>query len=135
MLARRALPVVTLCRLPRGEHHPVSKPTQLFPSIRVLEQAPCAPPSIYYTPCNRAAFASLSTEVATGVNILKNGTDPALKSDEELPAWLWELAQPEKPLTELQRHEFTELQPEEQRRWVKLETRAGIKANNVLKSA
>ncbi|KAL6769026.1 MRPL54 [Auxenochlorella protothecoides x Auxenochlorella symbiontica] len=98
MLARRALPVVTLCRLPR-------------------------------------AFASLSTEVATGVNILKNGTDPALKSDEELPAWLWELAQPEKPLTELQRHEFTELQSEEQRRWVKLETRAGIKANNVLKSA
>lgn len=47
------------------------------------------------------------------MNILKSGTDPALKPDEELPAWLWDLAHPEKPLAELQRHGFTELQTEE----------------------
>ena len=104
----------------------------------------------------------MSSEVATGINILKNGSDPALKKDEELPEWLWELAQPEKPLSDLQRHSFEELSYEEVRsglvehlristtlvarlklcvshriqqqcRWVKLENRSSIKATNVLK--
>lgn len=127
----------------------------------------------------------MSSEVATGINILKNGSDPPLKKDEELPEWLWELAQPEKTLAELQRHEFDELTYEEvsgewegggtclgpgrstvvhtcrgrskvrswgagspqahaplppspamqQKRWVRLENRATIKANNASKSA
>eukprot|EP00884_Botryococcus_braunii_P000353 jgi/Botrbrau1/10318/Bobra.0120s0031.1 len=48
-------------------------------------------------------FASLSKDVATGVNILKGGTDPPLKPDEEYPDWLWELAEPQPTLFELRR--------------------------------
>lgn len=57
----------------------------------------------------------MSSEVATGVNILKNGQDPPLRKDDELPAWLWELMTPDKTLAELQRADFNELTFEEVR--------------------
>lgn len=39
--------------------------------------------------------------VATGVNILKNGSDPELKPDSEYPEWLWKLTKPAASLGEL----------------------------------
>lgn len=55
-------------------------------------------------PCRGCeGFAGLSKEVATGVNILKGGSDPPLLPDEEYPEWLWELADPEPTLFELRR--------------------------------
>jgi hypothetical protein len=52
-----------------------------------------------------AAFASLSKDIVTGLNLLKKGSDPPLKADEELPEWLWALAEPGKTLNELKRAE------------------------------
>ena len=68
----------------------------------------------------------MSSEVATGINILKTGSDPALRPDAEVPEWLWELAQPDKPLSDLQRHEFEQLDFKDVRRgsggrWVVME--------------
>lgn len=37
------------------------------------------------------------------VNILKTGEDPALKPDEDYPAWLWKLASPPTSLGDLSR--------------------------------
>lgn len=45
----------------------------------------------------------MSSEVVTGLNILKGGADPPLRPDAELPDWLWELAAPPKTLNELKR--------------------------------
>ena len=36
-----------------------------------------------------------------GVNILKNGSDPELKPDDEYPEWLWKLTKPLPSLGEL----------------------------------
>ena len=58
----------------------------------------------------------MSSEVATGINILKTGSDPALRPDAEVPEWLWELAQADKPLSDLQRHEFEQLDFKDVRR-------------------
>lgn len=41
--------------------------------------------------------------MVTGLNLLKKGSDPPLKGDEELPDWLWKLGEPEKTLNELKR--------------------------------
>jgi hypothetical protein len=57
--------------------------------------------------CRVAGFAGMSSEVATGLNIAKNGSDPPLKTDEELPDWLWKLAKPGRTLGDLRRgHEL-----------------------------
>ena len=53
--------------------------------------------------CTTAGMASLSKEVVTGLNTLKKGADPPLRPDDQLPEWLWELAEPEKTLNELRR--------------------------------
>ena len=50
-----------------------------------------------------AAFASLTNDTVTGLNMLKKGSDPAIKPDTEYPDWLWALAEPEKTLSELRR--------------------------------
>lgn len=52
----------------------------------------------------------MSSEVVSGLNTLKNGSDPPLRPDEELPEWLWKLEQPNKTLSELRRVEFDELE-------------------------
>lgn len=57
----------------------------------------------YPHPFLHAAFASLSKDTASGINLLKKGSDPQLKADEEYPEWLWMLVQPEKTLGELKR--------------------------------
>ena len=54
-------------------------------------------------PSPPAAFASLSKDTATGLNLLKKGSDPPLKPDSEYPDWLWTLVAPEKTLGELKR--------------------------------
>jgi hypothetical protein len=51
-----------------------------------------------------AGLATLSADTATGINVEKKGVDPPLKADEELPEWLWAMASPRKPLSELRRH-------------------------------
>jgi Mitochondrial ribosomal protein L37 len=48
-------------------------------------------------------LAAMSKDVATGVNILKGGSDPPLLPDEEYPEWLWKLAEPQGTLFELRR--------------------------------
>ncbi|EFN54258.1 hypothetical protein CHLNCDRAFT_135806 [Chlorella variabilis] len=75
-------------------------------------------------------MASLSKEVVTGLNILKKGQDPPLKADEELPEWLWQLAEPEKTLNELRRMKSESMTPELLDRYVKLENRSGIRNLN-----
>lgn len=40
------------------------------------------------------------------------GQDPPLKADEELPEWLWQLAEPEKTLNELRRMKSESMTPE-----------------------
>jgi hypothetical protein len=52
---------------------------------------------------------------ATGLNISKQGTDPLLKQDEELPPWLWKLAQQPQTLNELRRISENDLTLEEVR--------------------
>jgi Mitochondrial ribosomal protein L37 len=56
---------------------------------------------------------SMSTEVVTGVNLLKSGTDPPLLPDDQYPEWLWKLAEPEATLSELQRKPEDDLSLEE----------------------
>jgi len=51
----------------------------------------------------------MSKDILTGLNITKGGSDPPLKSDEEYPEWLWELAHPERTLAELKRKENSSL--------------------------
>ena len=50
-----------------------------------------------------AGLAAMSSEVATGINIAKAGSDPPLRPDSELPEWLWPMARPGKSLSELRR--------------------------------
>ncbi|KAI3435694.1 hypothetical protein D9Q98_001752 [Chlorella vulgaris] len=78
----------------------------------------------------RRGMASMSSEVVTGLNTLKKGQDPALKQDEELPEWLWALAEPEKTLNEMRRMKSDEITPELLKRFVKLENREGIREVN-----
>jgi Mitochondrial ribosomal protein L37 len=71
----------------------------LYRELRV-----CAPGTdlIMFMPAV-AGFASLSSTEATGINIYKQGSDPQLKPDEELPDWLFNLERPAKSLSELRR--------------------------------
>jgi anti-sigma factor ChrR (cupin superfamily) len=76
----------------------------------------------------------MSREVVTGLNVLKNGSDPALKNDDELPEWLWKLAGQRKTLAELQRQDEATLSLEDLKYKQRLENRKKIRANNALKS-
>ena len=74
---------------------------------------------------------ALSTDVATGLNILKKGSDPPLKPDSELPDWLWGLAEPSKTLNELRRMKDEDLNDAEVRRGCTAHaTRACMLANH-----
>lgn len=57
----------------------------------------------------------MSKEVVTGLNILKKGQDPPLPADDQLPKWLWKLAEPEKTLNELRRMQPDDLTPQQVR--------------------
>ena len=76
----------------------------------------------------------MSKEVVTGLNVLKNGSDPPLKHDDELPEWLWKLAGQRKTLAELQRQDEATLSLEDLKYKQRLENRKKIRANNALKS-
>ncbi|PRW59850.1 54S ribosomal mitochondrial [Chlorella sorokiniana] len=75
-------------------------------------------------------MASMSKEVCTGLNILKKGQDPPLRPDDQLPDWLWKLAEPEKTLNELRRMQKEELSYEQMVRYVKLDNRSNIRERN-----
>lgn len=86
----------------------------------------------YMNSCYRAG--GMSTEVVTGLNIQKNGSDPALKKDDELPEWLWKLGEQPKTLAELERSDANDLSLEEQRMLQKLKNRRKIKQKNALRA-
>lgn len=75
-------------------------------------------------------MASLSSEVVTGLNILKKGQDPALQADDQLPDWLWKLAKPQKTLNELRRTREEDITPDLLERFVKLQNRDDIRTRN-----
>ncbi|KAL4422068.1 hypothetical protein ABPG77_001536 [Micractinium sp. CCAP 211/92] len=75
-------------------------------------------------------MASMSKEVVTGLNILKKGQDPPLRPDDQLPDWLWQLAEPEKTLNELRRTKEEDLTEAMLGRYVKLENRDNIRTRN-----
>jgi len=83
-----------------------------------------------------------STTVATGLNIKKGGTDPELDPDADYPDWLWNLIEPRKTLTELEKEVeaakrtgmFDAMDIDDIKRLVKLRRRASIKANNAERS-
>ena len=52
---------------------------------------------------------SSSSEIVTGLNINKSGTDPSVKPDDAYPEWLWELEKPGTTLSDLHRSEFESL--------------------------
>eukprot|EP00887_Chlorella_sp_A99_P006205 scaffold3.g6205.t1 len=86
-------------------------------------------PLVSLQPLTRG-FAALSSEVATGLNILKKGSDPPLRPDAELPEWLWALAESEKTLNELRRTKDEDLSDAEALRLVKLKNRDAIRTTN-----
>jgi hypothetical protein len=54
---------------------------------------------------------SLAIPILTNPCVVTQGQDPPLKKDEELPDWLWKLAEPEKTVNELRRMGQEELTP------------------------
>ncbi|KAL6507274.1 hypothetical protein OROGR_023469 [Orobanche gracilis] len=80
----------------------------------------------------------LSKEVKSttvfGANILKDGQDPKILPDSEYPDWLWHLLDKRPALSELRRKDLETLPYDELRRFVKLDNRARIKENNILKA-
>ncbi|XP_057982773.1 large ribosomal subunit protein mL54-like [Malania oleifera] len=82
--------------------------------------------------------STLSKEVKSttvvGANILKDGADPKISPDSEYPDWLWHLLDKRPALSELKRKNIETLPYEDLRRFVKLDNRARIKENNVVKA-
>lgn len=80
----------------------------------------------------------LSKEVKSttvvGANILKDGADPKILPDSEYPDWLWRLVEKRPALSELRRKNTETLPYEDLKRFVKLDNRARIKENNLLKA-
>lgn len=85
-----------------------------------------------------APKSTLSNEVKSttvvGGNILKEGTDPKVLADSEYPDWLFHLLDKRPPLSELQRKEAESLSFEDLKRFVKLDNRARIKDNNIVRA-
>ena len=79
-----------------------------------------------------------STTIATGINIKKSGSDPALGPDGDYPDWLWGLVEPKKTLGDLEKEveeaklsgEYDVMAIGDVKRLVRLRRRAKIKANN-----
>ncbi|XP_057791775.1 54S ribosomal protein L37, mitochondrial-like [Salvia miltiorrhiza] len=69
-----------------------------------------------------------------GANILKDGQDPKILPDSEYPDWLWHLLDKRPALSELKRKDTESLPFDDLKRFVKLDNRARIKENNMLKA-
>lgn len=69
-----------------------------------------------------------------GANILKEGQDPKVLPDSEYPDWLWHLLDKRPALSELRRKKTESLSFEELKRFAKLDNRARIKGNNIMKA-
>mmetsp|Transcript_22187 Transcript_22187/g.48707 ORF Transcript_22187/g.48707 Transcript_22187/m.48707 type:complete len:133 (-) Transcript_22187:381-779(-) len=81
------------------------------------------------------ATGKCDLKVATGINILKSGNDPALGPNEAYPDWLWKLGEPSPNLAELQQKGWDNLADlSEKKRLVKLMARQEIKVKNALKA-
>ncbi|KAI8108369.1 hypothetical protein M9434_006395 [Picochlorum sp. BPE23] len=99
----------------------------------------------------RIVYSSESTDgsrrVVPGLNVLKNGKDPEELKDEDVPEWLWKLADEGngKSLVEMQRKVARMMEEGEEHRDVvemmretkylnKLQNRSKIRARNTLKA-
>ncbi|KAI8109042.1 hypothetical protein M9435_005458 [Picochlorum sp. BPE23] len=99
----------------------------------------------------RTGYSSESTDgsrrVVPGLNVLKNGKDPEELKDEDVPEWLWKLADEGngKSLVEMQRKVARMMEEGEEHRDVvemmretkylnKLQNRSKIRARNTLKA-
>ncbi|KAK9810561.1 hypothetical protein WJX73_000799 [Symbiochloris irregularis] len=82
----------------------------------------------------RGMCAGSSTETATGINILKAGSDPPLRPDSEYPEWVSRLAEPPITYAQLQRQlegqKEREITFQQGKRWLKLDNRQRIKDHN-----
>ena len=79
----------------------------------LLPTATHRPPGASALPRSLAGlFSSMSHEVVTGLNTLKKGSDPPLRDDDQLPEWLWALAEPGRTLNEMRRMRDEDLSPE-----------------------
>ncbi|XP_077229674.1 large ribosomal subunit protein mL54-like [Tasmannia lanceolata] len=82
--------------------------------------------------------STLSKEVKSttvvSANILKDGADPKIMEDSNYPDWLWHLLDKRPPLSELRRKNIETLPYEDLKRFVKLDNRARIKENNIIKA-
>lgn len=74
--------------------------------------------------------------MATGLNILKTGSDPQLKPDTEYPDWLWKLADVATTARELrEKYDSDEgLSVDEAQQLVKLENRTKIRETNITRA-
>lgn len=52
-----------------------------------------------------ASAAGFASEAIKGINILKSGSDPEVKPDEQYPQWLWQVGSPGKMLSQLNREQ------------------------------
>ena len=49
--------------------------------------------------------AGFASEAIKGINILKSGSDPEIKPDEQYPQWVWQVGSPGKMLSQLNREQ------------------------------
>ena len=52
-----------------------------------------------------ATGAGFASEAIKGINILKSGSDPEVKPDEQYPQWVWQVGSPGKMLSQLNREQ------------------------------
>ncbi|XP_010271329.1 PREDICTED: 54S ribosomal protein L37, mitochondrial-like [Nelumbo nucifera] len=76
----------------------------------------------------------MKSTTVVGANILKDGADPKILPDSEYPDWLWHLLDKKPALSELRRKNIETLPYDELKRFVKLDNRARIKENNVIRA-
>ena len=62
-------------------------------------------PAILAISCPFASGAGLASEAIKGINILKSGSDPEVKPDEQYPQWVWQVGSPGKMLSQLNREQ------------------------------
>ena len=88
------------------------------------------------------AAVGMSETHCTGLNYKKGGSDPELGSDDKYPEWLWELLEPKKTLTQLEKEvaaakltgRYDVMDLKDIKRLLKLRRRAKIKRNNELRA-
>ena len=52
-----------------------------------------------------ASAAGFASEAIKGINILKSGSDPEVRPDEQYPQWVWQVGSPGKMLSQLNREQ------------------------------